>query len=181
MSKSLAIQIKRMESVLAGHGPLRWLLLGIEKFFKKIMWVHSRLRFRALCPTAGQDSVCHWSVEIKYPERLEIGRGVVIGPETTIGAAGKIILEDRVRISKGVFIETAGLIFDGNPPYRHHMRPIVIRKGVWLGARSMVLSGVTIGEYAVIGAGAVVTRDVPPYAVVAGNPAKVIKTFQKTE
>lgn len=52
---------------------------------------------------------------------------------------------------------------------------IYIERGVWLASRCIILAGVHIGEYAVVGAGAVVTKDVPPYAVVAGNPAKVIK------
>lgn len=51
----------------------------------------------------------------------------------------------------------------------------IIGNDVWLGANSLVLKGVKIGDGAVIGAGAVVTKDVPPYAIVGGNPAKVIK------
>lgn len=53
--------------------------------------------------------------------------------------------------------------------------PIVIGNDVWIGMDSMILSGVTIGQGAVIAAGSVVTKDVPPYAIVGGNPAKVIK------
>ncbi|MGL4985592.1 MAG: CatB-related O-acetyltransferase [Treponemataceae bacterium] len=51
----------------------------------------------------------------------------------------------------------------------------IIGDGVWIGMRAMIMSGVTIGEGAVIGAGAIVTKDVPSYAIVGGNPAKVIK------
>ncbi len=54
------------------------------------------------------------------------------------------------------------------------MRPVVIGDHVWIGARALICPGVTIGEGAVVGAGAVVTRDVAPYAIVAGNPARVI-------
>lgn len=53
--------------------------------------------------------------------------------------------------------------------------PIIIGDNVWIGEKTTILSGVTIGKGAVIGANSVVTRDVPPYAVVAGNPAKIIK------
>jgi serine acetyltransferase len=52
---------------------------------------------------------------------------------------------------------------------------IIIKDDVWIGANAIILSGVTIGQGALIGAGAVVTKDVPPYAIVGGNPAKVIK------
>ncbi len=54
-------------------------------------------------------------------------------------------------------------------------RPIFISDDVWIGARVIILGGVHIGKGAIIGAGAVVTKDIPPYAIVAGNPAKIIK------
>jgi maltose O-acetyltransferase len=54
-------------------------------------------------------------------------------------------------------------------------RPIVIEDDVWIGARVTILGGVNIGTGAVIGAGSVVTKNVPPYAIVAGNPAKLIR------
>ncbi len=56
-------------------------------------------------------------------------------------------------------------------------KPVVIGNGVWIGAKSSILKGVTIGDCAVVAQGSVVTKDVPPYAVVGGNPAKIIKTF----
>lgn len=52
---------------------------------------------------------------------------------------------------------------------------IVIKDDVWVGANSLILSGVTIGQGAVVAAGSVVTKDVPPYAIVGGNPAKIIR------
>ncbi|WP_281040324.1 MULTISPECIES: CatB-related O-acetyltransferase [unclassified Mesorhizobium] len=53
--------------------------------------------------------------------------------------------------------------------------PIVVGHDVWIGARAIIMSGVTIGNGAVIGAGSVVTKDVPPYAIVAGSPARIIR------
>lgn len=55
------------------------------------------------------------------------------------------------------------------------MRLIVIGDDVWIGARALILRGVTVGDGAIVGAGAVVTKDVPSFAIVAGNPAKIIK------
>lgn len=55
--------------------------------------------------------------------------------------------------------------------------PVIINKGVWVGAGAIILPGVTIGEYSVVGAGAVVIRDVPPHSMVAGVPAKVVRTY----
>lgn len=54
-------------------------------------------------------------------------------------------------------------------------RQVVLRRGCWIGANVTILPGVTIGENAVVGAGSIVTRDVPPRTVVAGNPARVIR------
>ncbi len=56
-------------------------------------------------------------------------------------------------------------------------KPVILEERVWLGNRSMVLKGVTIGHDAVVAAGSVVTSDVPPRSIVAGIPAKVVKTF----
>ena len=55
---------------------------------------------------------------------------------------------------------------------------ITINNDAWLGAGVIVLQGVTIGEYAIVGAGAVVTKDIPPYSIAVGNPARVIKTVK---
>ncbi|RVD40992.1 CatB-related O-acetyltransferase [Mesorhizobium sp. M4A.F.Ca.ET.020.02.1.1] len=62
-----------------------------------------------------------------------------------------------------------------NLEYLTSKGPITVRNDVWIGARAVILSGVTIGDGAVIAAGSVVTKDVPPYTLVGGNPAKIIK------
>jgi acetyltransferase-like isoleucine patch superfamily enzyme len=126
---------------------------------------------------------CHWTVTVKYPEKIRFGSGVIIGPKTTLGAAGGIALHDHVRISEGVIIETAGLDFRGPPPYPHIAQEIVLERGVWVGARAIILGGVTIGEYSIVGAGAVVTRSVPAHSVVVGartspRPKNLGKTFE---
>jgi acetyltransferase-like isoleucine patch superfamily enzyme len=56
-------------------------------------------------------------------------------------------------------------------------KPIKIGRGCFIGSRSMILKGVTLGDRAVVGAGAVVTKDVPAYSVAAGNPARIVRTF----
>lgn len=69
------------------------------------------------------------------------------------------------------------------PEHRYDVypKPIHIGKGVWIGAEAVILGGVTVGDWAVVAAGAVVTKDVPPYTVVGGIPAKKIKTIAQKE
>lgn len=86
---------------------------------------------------------------------------------------------DDVRTGPEFAIITANHSFD-NPdiPIRLQGKtksPVVIKDRVWIGMRVIILPGVTIGEGAVIGAGSIVTKDVKPYDIVAGNPARVIK------
>lgn len=105
---------------------------------------------------------------------------IVVSQELFIFDAGKthmLTIEDGVGIGPGVTI----LIHSDPSPsplnqiYPAKTLPVHIKKGVWIGAGAIILPGVTIGEYSVVAAGAVVTRDVTPFTVVAGVPAKVIK------
>jgi len=59
-------------------------------------------------------------------------------------------------------------------------RPIIIEDDSWIAANSVIVAGVTIGKHSVVAAGSVVTRDVPPYSIAAGNPAKIIKQYNPT-
>ena len=127
------------------------------------------------------------------------GGSVTIGDRCYIGASTLVIAEridlgDDVVISWGVTIvdhnshsvEWSGRRNDildwkaGRKDWSNvRQGPVVIRDRAWIGFNAMILKGVTIGEGAVIGAGAVVTRDVPDYAIVAGNPARVVRTIER--
>lgn len=146
---------------------VRWLAYVSIYAFNLLGRVWSHIRFYALLPQAGR-STCHWSVEIKYPENIEVGDRVSIGPYSCLGAKSRIVLEDYVRISRGVIIETATLDRKTGLPYKHISKPITIKRGVWLASNVVVLGGVTIGENAVIGAGVVISKDVPDNAVIVG-------------
>lgn len=98
---------------------------------------------------------CRFYASYHYKDvHIRIGRNVAVAPEVSFLAAG----HDYTRLS---LPDTAGSITVGDY--------------AWIGARSVILQGVTIGEGAVIAAGSVVTRDIPPYTVAAGVPARVIK------
>ena len=114
------------------------------------------------------------SVRIWAPWNVEMGHAVAIDDCVNLYSVDKITIGTKVAISREAFICTASHdITKANRPLV--TAPITIGDGVWIGARAIILPGVTIGEGAVVAAGAVVTKDVEPWAVVAGNPAKVVK------
>ena len=117
----------------------------------------------------------HHSVSFKYHDRIKFGNGVVIGPRTTLGGMGGITIGNHVRISSHVMIETGGLDLNSGVPYRHLASPIVIEDDAWIGTHAIVLAGVRVGRGALIGAGAVVTKDVPPYAIYVGAPGRLLE------
>lgn len=134
----------------------------------------------AVFPTAfANDNYLDWTAEVGYPERVRLGKHVRIGPSAVIGAFGSITIGDNVRLSRGARLETGGLDFTAPAPFPHRGKPIIIEDDVWIGTHAVILGGVTIGRGAVIGAQSVVTKNVPSNAVVAGNPARIIKLIER--
>lgn len=107
-----------------------------------------------------------------------LGREVAINHGCSLdGGRGKIIIGDQTRIANNVTIYAFNHGMSPTMPiYQQnaHSKGIVIGKDVWIGAQAGIVDGVTIGNCAVVGMGCIVTKDVPDYAIVAGNPAKVI-------
>lgn len=129
--------------------------------------------------------------------RIKIGDWCFVGPGTRIWSGKSIEIGDRVLISHGVNIFD-GLTHPISPSARHahfrHIatighpndidlgeRPVSIGDDAWISAGAMVLRGVRIGRGAIVGAAAVVTRDVPDFSIVAGNPARVVRTLAEHE
>jgi acetyltransferase-like isoleucine patch superfamily enzyme len=110
--------------------------------------------------------------------KVEVGVGVLISDNVIIldsdlhSLSASKRFNEAVAWSKGKFPN----VYDGIPG-----ESVVISNHVWIGANSVVLKGVTIGEGAIVGAGSVVTKDVPPYTIVAGNPAKIIREIPLDE
>jgi len=113
----------------------------------------------------------------------QVGKDVYFPSDITItqnfagNNRGQLFFGDRVSIAP-----KCTFILMSHPNFSHirkyiQRKPSIIKIGddVWIGAGAIILPGVTIGEGAIIGAGAVVTKDVPPFAVVAGNPARILK------
>lgn len=109
-----------------------------------------------------------------------VGKGVFINFGCTFLDRGGITLEDDVFVGPQVQIITEN--HPEQPSVRRNVytKPVVIKHGAWIGAGAIILPGVTVGENAIVGAGSIVTKDVPDNTIVAGNPARVIREI-KTE
>lgn len=114
-----------------------------------------------------------------YGKNIKIGKGVFINHCCSMLDLGGINIEDDVMIAPNVSITSEGLPL--NPKDRTSLvcQPVLIKKGAWLGANVTILPGVTVGENAIVAAGAVVSKDVPDNVIVGGIPAKVIKKMEE--
>lgn len=108
---------------------------------------------------------------------LEIGSRVFINYGVSISAHNHVKIGSRCQIGNYSLIMDNDYHQAGDKTMLGQSKPIILEDDVWLGARVIVLKGVTIGQGAVIGAGSVVTRDIPPRSVAVGQPARVVKTF----
>ena len=107
--------------------------------------------------------------------RISIGNNTVINRYTYLDGRGPLYIGNNVNVSHYCLIHTLTHSVQ-SPDFVCEEKPVAIYDYAWIGARSIILPGVTIGEGSVVGAGAVVTRDVAPYAIVVGNPARRIAT-----
>lgn len=125
----------------------------------------------------------HEPTNSHYNPCIEIGKGCHIGEYSHITAINRIVLKNNVLTGRFVLITDNS---HGNTDYDTltlspitrpliSKGPVIIGNNVWIGDKVTILSGVTIGDGAVIAANAVVTKDVPAYTVVGGNPAKILK------
>lgn len=120
-----------------------------------------------------------------YNPLIIIGNNVSIGEDCHITAINKIIIGNNVLFGKKVTVSdnSHGNVFHDDlhiPPLKRTVTskgPVILKDNVWIGDKVTILQNVSIGEGSIIGANAVVTKSFPPYSVIAGNPAKVIKTL----
>ena len=104
---------------------------------------------------------------------VKFGHNVIIMPGCLMMSAGGITIDDNVQIAANVQLISNN--HDLEKRWIITCKPIHIQRGAWIGAGATIFPGITIGENAVVGAGSVVTHDVEPNTIVAGNPAKLIK------
>ncbi|MBN1844586.1 MAG: acyltransferase [Sedimentisphaerales bacterium] len=136
--------------------------------------------WRRLAAACGDNVSVHESVWLRWPQFLSLGRNVSIHPLCYLDAQGCITIGNDVSIAHNVSVLSFEHdIGDLNVPIKDAPclpRPVVIEDDVWIGAGARILGGVRIGTGSVIGAGAVVTRDVPAYSLAVGVPARPIRS-----
>ncbi|WP_200270378.1 DapH/DapD/GlmU-related protein [Luteolibacter pohnpeiensis] len=113
-------------------------------------------------------------VAIHFPWKFEVGDHCWLGQRCEILNFEPVVFEDQVALAHDVYIAT------GNHDYTDHTMPYMnkptrICRGSWVATRVFIGPGVEIGEHSVLGAGSVVTKSVPPWSIVSGNPGQVIK------
>lgn len=158
-----------------------------------------RVCLRALARCCGDGLQVAPRVGLRHPETFELGHGVFIGEQAVIHGRhdGRCVIGDKAWIGPQSFLDARDLVMGasvgwgpgarllgsthtGDPPDRPVIEtdlviaPVRIEDGADIGMGAMILPGIRIGRGAIVGAGAVVTADVPPYAIVAGVPARLI-------
>ncbi len=122
----------------------------------------------------GKGVVLKPSINVKYPWNLTIGDHSWIGERVWLDSLAPISIGRNVCISQGVYLCTGNHDWTDSA-FGLITKPITIRDGAWVGARTIVMPGVTVDCYSVITAGAIITKDTESYMVYAGNPATAVK------
>jgi maltose O-acetyltransferase len=154
-------------------------LIGIYALISSfVMWSHfhfiRKLYLSLFLKKVGKRTIILRNIEVRKPQNVSIGNGTVINKRVLLdGRGGELQIGDNVDIAQEVMIWT--LEHDVNSPIHKGVGlPVVIEDYVWIGARVIIMPGVTIGKGAVIACGAIVTKDVLPKTIVGGIPAKII-------
>ena len=130
-----------------------------------------------LFPNLGENSVINSPITVVHPDRIKIGKNVTIMNNVLFMGAGGIEIGDNSLLAAYVKV-----ISNDHDPYdlaTITCLPVKIGNNVWIGAGATILKGVSIGNHAIVGGSSVVNKDVPDFAVVVGNPAKIVKYLDK--
>lgn len=182
------LRVALEEFGVSGTGPRQFILDRLLTLLPQRMFWRTRLfLYRLFGFRIGRGAMISGTMTLwggrKIQQRLNIGRNVLVITPSYIGLDGPVSIGDRVVIAMNVTILTANHRM-GNAGMRAgtiDVRPVTIGDGAWIATGATILPGVTIGAGAVVGAGSLVTRDVPPNALVAGNPARLIRMLDPGE
>ncbi len=186
----MIIQVaKRLKSKLLDTAP-RGMKCGVGV---QVQWPHRISNSRCIRvgdrTTIGRGALIAPILEyanVHYAPRIEIGNDVYIGPSLYMACVGSITIGDGSVLSEDVFINDSNHGFDpqlGLIMQQELVHPgdITIGKSCFLGLRSAIMPGVTLGDHCVVGISSVVTKSFPAYSMIAGTPAILIKTYSLEE
>lgn len=138
---------------------------------------------RQLFGKTGRSFYVNPPLHVDYGRHVEIGENFYANMDCVFLDVNKIVFGDNVMVGPRAGFYTAGHPTD--PEIRikelEFGSPIIIEDNVWIGANAVILPGITVGKNSIVGAGAVVTKDVPENTIVAGNPAKVIREIDEMD
>ena len=172
--KKLPAPVKRL------LGKLYWMAHDATDYFAELTGIipsHTlrRLMYRYLFKIKiGPKTSLHRGCRFYHPSGVRIGKHAVINRNVLLDGRMGITIGDNVSISEGTFILTLQHDLNDAVNFDNTGAPVIIEDYVFIGSRAMIMPGVTIGRGAAVGAGAIVTKSVEPYTIVAGVPAKPI-------
>jgi acetyltransferase-like isoleucine patch superfamily enzyme len=145
---------------------LRWVGHVPSHSFRKMFYVLSGMKL-------GKGSTVHMWANFFDPNNIVIGEDTIIGDHAFLDGRGQLVIGDHVDIASSVMIYNSEHDLEKDD-FSARVEPVLIGDYVFIGPRAIILPGVKIGRGAVVAAGAVVTKDVPDFAIVGGVPAKII-------
>ena len=164
----------------------RWYVRMLAPFYQHRVR-HSKIHHsvRMDTPPYRQFSLGDYSVVESYSCINNAVGDVIIGDHTRVGlhntVIGPVTIGNHVNLAQGITVTALNHNFEDKELRIDEQgvstNPVIIGDDIWIGANAVILPGVTIGNHSVVAAGAVVTKDVPPHTLVAGVPAKIIKTL----
>jgi len=160
--------INRVKNIFLEFGVFLLHLVGYipSHCFRRFCYRLARIKI-------GKGSTIHTKTRFYNPRNIIIGEDTIVGEGAVLDGRARLIIGSHVDIASEVMIYNSQHDIE-NENFTAVDKPVVIEDYVFVGPRSIILPGVKIGKGAVVGAGAVVTKDVPPFAIVGGVPAKII-------
>ena len=132
-----------------------------------------KIYYQAASIRIGKASVIHMGARFYDPSNIEIGEDTIIGEDAVLDGRDKLKIGNHVALASGVMIFNSQHEID-DEHFSPSSAPVIIEDYVFIGPRAIIQPGVKIGRGAIVAAGAVVTKDVPPFTIVGGVPAKTI-------
>jgi putative colanic acid biosynthesis acetyltransferase WcaF len=162
-------------------GRVLWsLLYPLFRFSPRLLWPWRNAMLRLFGASVGKKVRIFPTADIIIPWNLTIGDYATIGDKVILYALGPISIGARATVSQGAHL-CAGTHSYADPSFPLIKLPITLGEGAWICADAFVGPDVTVGEYAIVGARGVAIRNVAPWTIVAGNPARLVKERPKPD